>query len=209
VLYRAPGDTGYLRPACTADDGKDGLLATCERSLRSVGDDTCKKGLFCSIGVGRPKDATSMHLCLPYCLTSADCDADSFCIFATVTGVTPAGYCAKRCDPFGDECAFGDSCGKFASSDPGYPWGLACSNQAGSGLTGVACGGGDCAAGFSCETLPGRSGSVCTAFCDDTHPCANGAPCLQANNADFKICGLEPVDAGADAAADAADAASD
>ncbi len=186
VLYRSPGAAGLTEPLCIAPRGQRAPFESCQRYGGAVGDDDCAKGLFCSYGVGRKSGVVPEEFCAPYCLADGDC-TDGFCSALTKVSVTPpAGYCVATCTPYANGCEGNYACLKFGGTDGKFR--LTCSDQFGSKQAGVACQGGDCAPGLSCEQV---NGLVCTPFCDATHACPNAEPCVPAPGGEgYSVCDL-------------------
>lgn len=155
--------------ACVPDRGTVELGAACTRASTAtadVGNDDCKKGLYCSNG-GQP--ATTSRVCRKLCKNNPDCTKAGQACF-NLTGID-AGFCMERCSIFnGTACGTGNTCRVLPSvENDRFVFDQRC-DFVGAVAAGAACQfHTDCAAGLACNDA-----NKCAPYCDSTHPCATG-----------------------------------
>jgi hypothetical protein len=129
------------------------------------GIDDCERGFHC-IKDGADIAATS---CRKFCAKDSDCGQDAKCGAITTAGPS-YGLCWSTCTPFTGECGSGTCAGAHYSID-GVNTFESC-REIGKGALGTSCKAQyDCATDMNCY---GKDAFVCTAMCDDGHPCDGG-----------------------------------
>jgi hypothetical protein len=133
---------------------------------RSLGDDDCAEGLFCT-----PLGTTGMPVCRALCRADRACDVGFVC--ASAQTAPRMGACVGACDPFAAAgCGPGLSCGPTVAIGP-EPLRAACL-VAGTAAEGEPCEATGCAAGLFCARNDLLE-LLCAVPCDDAHPCATGS----------------------------------
>ena len=127
--------------------------------------DDCVNGSYC-IKIARD---TAKTACLRFCAKDSDCAPGGKCAVHTTSGPS-FGLCWRACTPFGTECG-SDTCAWPHYHIDGVSTFESCREVA-SGAVGDTCKQPyDCAADMHCQ---GELNLVCTAMCDDSHPCDGG-----------------------------------
>jgi hypothetical protein len=160
VCRPASGD-GQLGDPCTKDD------------LNNCSVDTCGEGLYCTAGgfYTQSDPSTFERYCRAYCRVDSDCEPGERCNVGPLQN-GDGGYCLPGCPGPGEGCRPTMDCSQLVY---GVGTNFLICHEPGPAALGEPCQGPVCAAGTLCENLDAALiPPVCTAICDDAHPCAAG-----------------------------------